>query len=202
MRDLAEHGLTDVFGETWVCESTDAADAWHLALIRSPVVALGAHQLARAPRTRTRRLSDRREPAASSATRDATGAADGHRPAASRRLRHPCRSAHLARDRLDRDTRHATAMASSARGAEMDLAGMPRSLRDPRRDRAPRDPDGGRESDVGLHPDPRGVTERRTSGGPLYDCADPQGSWLAPSPAATHVVADISASALGRRRRR
>jgi transposase InsO family protein len=59
---------------------------------------------------------------------------------------------------------------------------MPRSSRDPRRDRAPRDPDGGRESDVGLHPDPRGVTERRTSGGPLTIARILKAHGLAPVP--------------------
>jgi len=85
------------------------------------------------------------------------------------------------RDRLDRDARHAAAVASSARGAEMDLSDMPRPSRDTRRDRFARGPDGRRESDVGLYANPRGVTERRASGRALHHRSDPQGPWRTPS---------------------
>ena len=70
------------------------------------------------------------------------------------------------------------------------------------RDPSARRADGRGESDVGLHADPRRAEERRPSRGPLDHSADPEGRRAAAGPAAPDVVADVSASALGRDRRR
>jgi transposase InsO family protein len=63
----------------------------------------------------------------------------------------------------------------------MDVRRSTWTSRRTRGDPTARHPDGGGESHLGLHADPRGAEERRTSSGPLDDCPDPQGG-LPPVP--------------------
>src|SRR5687767_7187707 len=80
--------------------------------------------------------------------------------------------------------------------------GAVRSARRARGDPAARGADGGGESHLGLHADPRRAEERWASGGTIDDRSDPEGAWALARARAAHVVADVPASALGRHRRR
>src|SRR5438128_10208661 len=72
----------------------------------------------------------------------------------------------------------------------------------PRGDPTARHPDGGSESGVWLHADPRRVEECWAPRRSLDDRTDPQGPWLATRPRPARVLADIPPRALGRDRRR
>jgi hypothetical protein len=102
--------------------------------------------------------------------------------------------------RDDCHPRHDPALASAARRAEMDVRHSSWTSRRPCGDPRACHPDGGRESDVGLHADPRRVEKHRTSGQSVDDRADSQGTRDAARTGAPHLVANIPPRALGRHR--
>ena len=98
------------------------------------------------------------------------------------------------------DAGHAATLASTADCAEMDV----RPATQPAQ-RAPRDPpfgraDGGGESDVGLHADPRRAEKPRPPRGPLNDPAHPEGGRSSTRTSAADFMADVLEGPLGRDR--
>jgi hypothetical protein len=98
-----------------------------------------------------------------------------------------------------RDARHDLAVAPAAHRAEMDAPEQARwPSRCPRRDSTLGRPDGGRESHLGLHVDPRSPQESWASCWPLDDRPDSQEARTAAGAGAADLVADVSSRALGR----
>ena len=80
----------------------------------------------------------------------------------------------------------------------MDVRDAAETARRPRGNPAARYPDGGGESHLGLHPDPRCSEDCRAPRGTLDDCANPEGARPATGSGATDLLADVFARALGR----
>ena len=93
--------------------------------------------------------------------------------------------------RHDRHARHDSPVALAIDRAEMDVHDTNWASRYARGDPAVGRPDGGGESYLGLHADPRGAEERRPSRRSLDDCAHREGARPATRPAAADVVADF-----------
>src|SRR4029453_7325856 len=91
--------------------------------------------------------------------------------------------------------------ASPADCEEVDVRDAPWQTWSPCRNPTARGPDGGRESDVGLHADPRRAQERWPPRGPLDHSADPESGGPAAGPAAADLVADVLEGSLGCDRR-
>jgi hypothetical protein len=89
-------------------------------------------------------------------------------------------------------------LASAVNCAEMEVRTATRSAQCPPRDPALGRTDGGGESELGIHADPRRAEERGTPSGTLDDSADPQGGRPAPGPAAPDVMANVLERTLGR----
>src|SRR6059058_4695516 len=94
-------------------------------------------------------------------------------------------------------------MASAADRAQADVCeGAAPSFGRSRRNPLARGADGGGESHLGLHADPRRTEERGASGRTIDDRSNPQGAGDPAGAGATDVVASVSAGALGRDRGR
>jgi hypothetical protein len=101
----------------------------------------------------------------------------------------------------NRNAGHAAAVASPADCAEMDVRSAPRPAPRPSRDPALGRADGGGESDVGLHADPRRAEERGAPRGAIDDSAHPQSGGPSAGTAAADFMADVLERALGQHRR-
>ena len=170
--------------------------------LRVPIAAHAPHRVAGPPGARCPSVSARRESCASPPAAGATPAVDRRRSAPTRRARVSVGPWTVAGDRDRRDSGHAASLASAAHRPEVDVR---QTLRESSwsadGDSASDGADGGRESDVGLHTNPRSAEERRASRGPFDNRPDPEGRRRAASARAADLLADILARALGRHRR-